>query len=303
MGAGPRDRAGSPPASCASPNARRTAVRRSTRRWRVIARAIRSRWPSCRAAGRQAAARTCCLRRSAASAARRATGHSHALELQAEPIRAVMLGRRRPDQRAGAMRRAAAGSCPSQAAPGATRGRRLRRPVPAAGPLRLPIRRPQRISPPSPGAPVFATRASAATPLPGALPRVTWRAGLDLAPVDLHDPAQCAWLGTLVWPEHTERLQRLRAAIGIARPIPIRIPWRPADRPGNARAAGARRCDAGGVPYRGARLCCRSRRPRALCPVGSCARCGVDQQQVARRVPPSPRACAPRTARCVSAIG
>jgi hypothetical protein len=77
-----------------------------------------------------------------------------------------------------------------------------------------------RIPPPSPEAPVFAARASAATPLPNAMPRVVWRAGLDLAPVDLHDPAQCAWLETLVWPEHAERLQHLRAAIRIAQADP-----------------------------------------------------------------------------------
>ncbi len=79
------------------------------------------------------------------------------------------------------------------------------------------------IPPPSPDAPVFASRASAATPLPNTLPRVTWRVGLDLAPIDLHDPTQRDWLETLVWPEHTGRLQRLRAAMRIARADPPRL--------------------------------------------------------------------------------
>jgi hypothetical protein len=78
------------------------------------------------------------------------------------------------------------------------------------------------IAPPSPSseAPVFQARANAATPLPAALPRVAWRAGLDLSPLDLHDPEQCAWLETLVWPEHTGRLRHLRAAMRIARADP-----------------------------------------------------------------------------------
>jgi len=37
------------------------------------------------------------------------------------------------------------------------------------------------------------------------------------------DETQCVWLETLVWPEQTERLQRLRAAITVARRNPPRI--------------------------------------------------------------------------------
>jgi hypothetical protein len=81
----------------------------------------------------------------------------------------------------------------------------------------------RRIAPPSPESPVFSVRASAGTPLPSALPLVAWRAGLDLAPVDLRDPAQRAWLETLVWPEHARRLQQLRAAMRIAQADPPRV--------------------------------------------------------------------------------
>jgi hypothetical protein len=42
------------------------------------------------------------------------------------------------------------------------------------------------------GTPTFACRASAATPLPTRALEVAWRAGLDLAPVDIHDPDQVA---------------------------------------------------------------------------------------------------------------
>ncbi|GEA86772.1 DUF2332 domain-containing protein [Cellulomonas cellasea] len=58
---------------------------------------------------------------------------------------------------------------------------------------------------------------------PGRLPEVVWRAGIDLAPVDVHDDDACAWLETLVWPEHTERRSRLRAALDVARRDPPRV--------------------------------------------------------------------------------
>ena len=64
--------------------------------------------------------------------------------------------------------------------------------------------------------PTFPCAVTGAPPLPGTLPNVVWRAGLDLDPIDLADPEQVAWLEALVWPEHTDRLARLRAAIAIA---------------------------------------------------------------------------------------
>jgi hypothetical protein len=60
-------------------------------------------------------------------------------------------------------------------------------------------------------------------PLPARLPAVTWRAGLDLDPVDVHDDDAVRWLEALVWPEETDRLARLRAAIAIARRDPPRV--------------------------------------------------------------------------------
>src|SRR5215218_11109005 len=70
---------------------------------------------------------------------------------------------------------------------------------------------------------VFPCRPEGAVPLPAAVPQVAWRAGIDLAPVDLGDPGAVAWLEALVWPEETDRLERLRAAIAIARRDPPRI--------------------------------------------------------------------------------
>ena len=65
------------------------------------------------------------------------------------------------------------------------------------------------------GEPVLDCAATGA-PLPGELPEVVWRAGLDVNPLDVTDPADVAWLDALIWPEHTHRRERLRAAATIA---------------------------------------------------------------------------------------
>ena len=49
---------------------------------------------------------------------------------------------------------------------------------------------------------------------------VVWRAGIDLAPVDVTDDEAVRWLETLVWPEQEERRERLRTAVRIAREDP-----------------------------------------------------------------------------------
>jgi hypothetical protein len=72
-------------------------------------------------------------------------------------------------------------------------------------------------------APVFPCDANAATPIPAACPEIVWRAGLDLEPIDVRDPAETAWLETLVWPEQTERLGRLRQSLAIAAGDPPRV--------------------------------------------------------------------------------
>ncbi|TDD07282.1 DUF2332 domain-containing protein [Nonomuraea deserti] len=59
-------------------------------------------------------------------------------------------------------------------------------------------------------------------PGPGAV-TVAWRAGIDLNPLDVTDPDDVRWLRTLVWPEHRHRLDRLDAAIAVAREDPPRI--------------------------------------------------------------------------------
>jgi hypothetical protein len=71
--------------------------------------------------------------------------------------------------------------------------------------------------PADPPRPIFPCEADSKTPLPRQLPEIVWRAGLDLAPIDLADPEQVAWLEALVWPEETDRLARLQAAMQIAK--------------------------------------------------------------------------------------
>ncbi|MFG3229171.1 DUF2332 domain-containing protein [Kitasatospora sp. NPDC048194] len=52
------------------------------------------------------------------------------------------------------------------------------------------------------------------------LPRVVWRAGIDLNPLDVRAEEDVRWLESLVWPEQTHRLERLRGAVRIARTEP-----------------------------------------------------------------------------------
>jgi hypothetical protein len=73
------------------------------------------------------------------------------------------------------------------------------------------------------GAPIFPCRTEGAVPVPGRLPVVAWRAGLDLNPLDVTDADATAWLETLVWPEAGGRVERLRSAVAIARADPPRV--------------------------------------------------------------------------------
>lgn len=55
------------------------------------------------------------------------------------------------------------------------------------------------------------------SPPASALPVIASRTGIDLDPVDASSPDAAAWLEALVWPEHTDRLDRLRAALAVRR--------------------------------------------------------------------------------------
>ena len=66
-------------------------------------------------------------------------------------------------------------------------------------------------------------RGSAVPPLEP--PPVAWRAGIDLAPVDLRDPDDVRWLRACLWPDQRARHERFDAAVEVARvhgPVDIR---------------------------------------------------------------------------------
>lgn len=59
--------------------------------------------------------------------------------------------------------------------------------------------------------------------VPQQLPRVSWRVGLDLDPLDVADADDMAWLRACVWPEHVERRRRLDLAAAIVAADPPEI--------------------------------------------------------------------------------
>jgi len=68
--------------------------------------------------------------------------------------------------------------------------------------------------------PVLRCTTAGPVPLPQALPRVVWRAGIDLNPLDVRNSDDVAWLEALIWPEQEFRRERLRQAIAVARAEP-----------------------------------------------------------------------------------
>jgi hypothetical protein len=72
-------------------------------------------------------------------------------------------------------------------------------------------------------APTLSCRPSGPVPLPNQALEVTWRAGIDLNPLDVANPDDVAWLSCLVWPGEADRAQRLLAAVAAARRQPPTI--------------------------------------------------------------------------------
>lgn len=52
------------------------------------------------------------------------------------------------------------------------------------------------------------------------MPEVVWRAGVDLAPVDVRDVDDRRWMQSLIWPGETQRAERIAGAIAIAQEDP-----------------------------------------------------------------------------------
>ncbi|MPZ32652.1 MAG: DUF2332 family protein [Rhodospirillales bacterium] len=80
-----------------------------------------------------------------------------------------------------------------------------------------------RLAPASPGAPIFRCAATGPVSLPVAPPRIVWRAGLDLNPLDVMSDEDTAWLEALIWPEQDDRRHNLQAALAMARREPPRV--------------------------------------------------------------------------------
>ena len=55
------------------------------------------------------------------------------------------------------------------------------------------------------------------------MPEIAWRAGVDLAPLDVRDPDDVRWLEALLPPDRPARRARLRAAIGAVLADPPRV--------------------------------------------------------------------------------
>lgn len=68
--------------------------------------------------------------------------------------------------------------------------------------------------------PVLGCAVTGPVPLPAELPRVVWRTGIDLNPLDVRNADDVAWLEALIWPEQDFRRERLRRAIAVAQADP-----------------------------------------------------------------------------------
>jgi hypothetical protein len=74
-----------------------------------------------------------------------------------------------------------------------------------------------------PGSPVFPCELRGPVPAPERHPQVTWRAGIDLNPLNVADDDDVRWLSCLVWPGEGDRAELLAAAIEVARRDPPRL--------------------------------------------------------------------------------
>ena len=57
-------------------------------------------------------------------------------------------------------------------------------------------------------------------PLPRVVPEIVWRRGIDIEPIDITDDEAVRWLQSCVFFDHTDRLDRLLAAIELGRADP-----------------------------------------------------------------------------------
>ncbi len=72
-------------------------------------------------------------------------------------------------------------------------------------------------------------RGDLSPPIPKMLPKVDWRVGLDLNPIDLRDSESTLWLRALIWPEERDQVYFLQHGIRLAQQNPPELiagaPW------------------------------------------------------------------------------
>lgn len=78
-----------------------------------------------------------------------------------------------------------------------------------------------RVGDPSPV--MLACGVRGAASLPQDVPPIGARIGIDREPIAIDDDEQTRWLMACVWPDQHDRFQRLRAAIEIARDVPVSV--------------------------------------------------------------------------------
>jgi hypothetical protein len=79
------------------------------------------------------------------------------------------------------------------------------------------------VDPPDGPSPVILRCELADADAPVGVPEVVWRTGIDLHPLDAARPDDATWLDALVWPEHDDRREQLRAAAHLAALEPPRV--------------------------------------------------------------------------------
>ena len=77
-----------------------------------------------------------------------------------------------------------------------------------------------RVAGSDPDAPTLRCAVRGPVPLPVRVPAISWRAGLDLNPLDVTRDDDVRWLSCLVWPGESDREARLAAAVAAARRDP-----------------------------------------------------------------------------------
>lgn len=70
---------------------------------------------------------------------------------------------------------------------------------------------------------VLECQARGSVPVPRRMPQVRAAIGVDRFPVDVTDPAQARWLRACVWPDQTERFERLGRALQVAADVGVDV--------------------------------------------------------------------------------